>query len=270
MNPIQYALNDLRHKIPEEILRLAFSSNHVGGIPNRWQSNNQIQSIDAGLREKIIDGRVNVDCNLRGSLQIAVDLSTVRYDRLDNYVKVFRIPKDLTHNRSIVSIQTLHYYNGSIVSRYSGSMDPVSAAVNDLYRAASSMPVVSTANCQLVGENVVMVSDSAEVNSASFVLLCTIENDGEMNDLNPGAYHVYAQMVEYATKSYIYNSLGLTIDQGYLSGGLELGRLREIVDGYSDANEMYMTLLTEKWGKVTFTNDRQRMSRFIGSFFGKR
>lgn len=270
MNPIQYALNDLRHKIPEEVLRLTFSSRPFGHVPNRWQSDMQLQSIDAGVRDKIIEGRVNIDCNLHGSLQIAVDLSSISYEMVDNSTKVFRIPREITQNRNIVSVQSLHYYDSSIMSSYSGASDPIGSAINDLYRAATNMPIVSTANCQYLGENVVLVSDTSEVYSASFVLICTIENDSEMSDLNPGAYQIYSQLVEYATKAYIYMNLGLSLDQGFLSGGLELGRLREIVDSYADANELYMTLYTERWGKTAFTNDRQRMSRYISGMFGRR
>lgn len=66
MNAITYALNNVRHSIPDSVLRLAFSPQAITSFGARWRGNEQNVSIDASIRDKVIEGRVNIDCNLVG------------------------------------------------------------------------------------------------------------------------------------------------------------------------------------------------------------
>lgn len=270
MTPIQYALNDLRHKIPESILRFVFSPRPVARPQSMWQSNPELQSIDQGIRDKVIEGRVNIDCNLKGSMQIAIDLSTVSFDQPDMSTKVFRIPYERTDGRKIVSVQSLNYLDYHNIPTYQQNEgSALFSAAMDLYRAAKNMPIVSTANCQLIGDNTVIVKDDIQHISNRMALLCLVENDADMANLNAGAFKAYARLVELATKAYVYNNLNLQMEQGAIVGGMTLGRIREVVDSYADANELYEEYFRETWGKVSFTNDRPRMNEFVRSMLGR-
>lgn len=270
MNAIQYALNHIRHTIPEGILQLAFSPRSIVQPTVRWNQNNEFVSIDQQIRDKVIEGRVNIDCNLVGSMQIAIDLRGVAYEQFDLATRVFRIPYDKTAGRKIVSIQTLNYltYHG-LPSYTHGVGNQQLAAAMDLYRAVASMPIVSTANCQLIGDNVVMVKDDVQHLSDQLALTCLVENDSEMNNLNPGIFPVYAKLVELATKAYIYTQTVIPMDQGVLHGGMSLGRISDIIQDYADSNEMYQQVFTEQYRKASFTNDRPRMNTFIRSMIGR-
>lgn len=270
MNAIQYALNHIRHTIPEGILQLAFSPRSIVHPSMRWNQNNEMISIDQQIRDKVIEGRVNIDCNLAGAVQIAIDLRGVPYEQFDLATRVFRIPYDKTGGRRIVSIQTLNYltYHG-LPSYTHGIGNQQLAAAMDLYRAIASMPIVSTANCQLIGDNVVMVKDDVQHLSDQLAMTCLIENDSEMNNLNPGIFPVYAKLVELATKAYIYTQTIIPMDQGVLHGGMSLGRIADIVQDYADSNEMYMQVYNEQYRKASFTNDRPRMNTFIRSMIGR-
>lgn len=270
MNPILYALNHLRHSIPQDILHLAFSPRSAVNPTVRWGNNNDFSSLDHQIRDKVIEGRVNLDCDLVGGTQVAIDLRGVSYEQYDMRSRVFRIPYERSGGRRIVSVQTLNYlnYNG-MPSYHHGTGDQLLQASMDMYYAVASMPIVSTANCQLIGDNVVLVQDNVQQFSDQLAMTCLVENDSEMSNLNPGAYMHYAKLVELATKAYIYIQLSIRIDEGVLHAGMNLGRIREFVDGYSDANEMYQEYFMSTWRRVSYTNDRVRMHSFVRSMMGR-
>lgn len=272
MNPIQYSLTRVRHQIPPHILQLAFQSRAVTHPGNRWMSPTPFQSEDAAIEDKIIHGRVNIDINLMGGTQVGIPLSGVRFDNPDMTTRIFHVPMEMTNERRIVSVQSLNYMNnlymGGPGSNGGGGGDLMRATM-DLYNAIRSMPIVATANCQLVGENTVLVRDNVNIWSNSLGLTCLVENDAYLNNLNPGIYDLYAQMVVLATKSYIYNNSVIELDRGQLVGGRELGRVREIIDQYADADLEYQELFRTRWQKASFTNDRPRMYNHIRSMMGR-
>ena len=271
MNAIAYAINNLRHIIPQSVLQIAFSPQAVVGYGSRWRTQNDNLSIDAAIREKVIEGRVNIDCNLVGGTMVAIDLRAIGYEQVDNATRVFRIPYEFTGGRRIVSVKTLNYitYHGVPTYHHDAGNSQMLSAAMDLYRAVASMPIVSTANCQIIGDNVVMVRDDLTHLSDQLAMTCLVENDEGMNNLNPGIFPVYGRLVELATKAYIYTHANVAMDQGVLNGGVPLGRIREVVDSYADANEMYQEYYREAWRKASFTNDRPRMNQFIASMVGR-
>lgn len=270
MNAITYAINNVRHMIPESVLQLAFSPQAITGFGSRWRGNQDAISIDASIRDKVVEGRVNIDCNLVGGTMVAVDLSHQPFDQFDMATRVFRIPYEATGGRRIVSVRTLNYltYHGMPTHNYGQSNQLLSAA-RDMYQAIASMPIVSTANCQIIGDNTVLVRDDVTHLSDQLGMTCMVENDQGMANLNPGIYPVYSKLVELATKAYIYVNTNVAMDQGVLNGGVPLGRIRETIDSYADANEMYQEYYAQNWAKASFTNDRPRMNTFIASMIGR-
>ena len=271
MNAIQYALNQVRHTIPQQVLELTFSHQNIAPVPSRWSQGGANHSIDSNIRQKVIYDRVNIDCNLYGAMQVGIDLSDVPFEQIDMATRVFEIPRSKTNGRSIVSVQSLNYLNYQATSNYVHGFhgDQRLSAARDLLQMVSSMPIVATANCQVIGDNIVMVQDNVNHLTNQLMLVCTVDNDPEMNTLNPGTFPLYSQLVELATKAYVYNQINIPMDQGVLHAGMNLGRIREIVDNYADANEMYRELFTTRWQKASFTNDRGRMRNFVGSMLGR-
>lgn len=268
MNAIQYALNDIRNHIPPQVLNRVFGVRNIPSSFQHYQPYQDHQSVDATIRAEVIEKRVNIDCNLSGSLQVAIDLRGVPYEQIDHGTRVFRIPYEKTAMRRIVSVSSLNYIsNYGIGSHNLHATGDILSAMTDLVRSLSSMPVVSTAHCQIIGDNVVMVRDNAQHISDQLAMMALIEHDQNMNDLNPGIYMLYSQLVVLATKAYIYNQMVITLDQGQLMAGQELGRIREVIDEYRDANEQYLEILTERWRKASRTNDRPWMHRAIASQF---
>lgn len=263
MTPITYALNHVRKVIPRQILDKTFLSN--------WQYNNTFPiSLDQRIREDVINNRVMVDCNLLGGTEIWVRLNGLVRENPDAWTWIYRIPKSLTQGRSIVAALSVSFGEGAVV----GATNLIPVRGNSLQDAAAGLlnssnpiPMIATAKTHLIGDNVVLISDNMALPTNIF-LRCWIENDSEMTNLNPRSYRAFAKLTELAVKSFIYNEMVIKMDMGEIFGGVQLGRFKEIVDSYSDAEEMYMTHLNEVMGRVFELNDAEGQRRHIQLMVG--
>lgn len=266
MNAITHAINHVRSTVPQQILELTFGQKNVTEKPTMWHQSTQHQSIDHVIRQRVIDPRVNADCNLYGGTEVAIDLRDVPFEQPNHRERVFRIPFEKTNGLYITSVKHLSYlhFHGGNISGYNTGNQQFNA-MEDLYRAVASMPIVHSADCQIIGDNTILVRDDTMRVQGDYALVCLVANDPNMNNIQPGLFPLYSQMVELAVKNYIYINLDVNLDRGFLVGGMDLGRIRQIVDNYADAHEMYMELLTTRWQSGSFTNDRPRMNKFIQS-----
>ena len=146
---------------------------------------------------------------------------------------------------------------------------PMLDAAQGVLQSSLPVPIVSTANVTLIGENTVLVKDNIHL-PGNMYLRCVLEADSEFSHLAPASVLAFSKLVEYATKAYIYNNLIVEIDYAELSGGMALGRLKEIVEGYSDANELYETHFNEVWRKVAIFNDFEAHRRHLKMVLGGR
>jgi hypothetical protein len=263
MTPITYALNHVRKVIPPQILEKAFLST--------WKYNNLVPvSVDRRIREEVIDQRVMIDCNLLGGTEIWVRLNGLTRENPDAWTWIYRIPKVLTQGRSIVAALSVSFGEGAVVG--ATNLLPVRGnslldAGAGLLNSSNPIPMIATAKVHLIGDNVVLISDNMALPTNIF-LRCWVENDTEMTNLNPRSFRAFAKLVEYAVKSYIYNELVVTMDIGELYAGNQLGRFKEIVDSYEEAEEMYMTHLNEVMGKVLILNDPEAQRRHVQLLVG--
>jgi hypothetical protein len=61
----------------------------------------------------------------------------------------------------------------------------------------------------------------------------------------------------------IYNTYTVQLDIGELRGGQNLGKIKEIIDSYADAEQNYEDYLKEKWAKIAIMNDGERWLRAL-------
>lgn len=264
-NAIQKALLDVKNKIPRQILEKVFINNTLGGIHTPV-------SLDFRIRENIIEARVIPDCNLVGGTETTIPLFNVVPKHIDTYNTVFRIPKTLTQNRTISRLLHLSYgQNGIVGFSHPMQYNPSAAmdALEGMVAALTPIPVTSTHYISLIGENTVLVRDVMRLPGNLF-LRCVLEADSEFNHLKPTSIIAFSKLVEYATKAYIYNNLIIEMDQAELQGGVSLGRFREVVDGYADANELYEQHFDEVWRKVALFNDPEAFKRHLKQVTGGR
>jgi hypothetical protein len=120
----------------------------------------------------------------------------------------------------------------------------------------------STASVSLIEENTIHV-ESESILSSNASLRCVVSNDPDMQNLNPRTIPAFTKLVEFAVKSYIYNHSIINIDTARLHGGQSLGVYRDIVEGYADAEELYVEYRDTRMKKILMMDDKESYYRHI-------
>tara|TARA_B100000929_G_scaffold232756_2_gene189223 strand:+ start:4426 stop:5235 length:810 start_codon:yes stop_codon:yes gene_type:complete len=268
MNPITKALSELKFRIPKPILEKAFLPKKTwGGLHHKTPV-----SLDYRIREAVIDARVMVDCNLVGGTEVTVPLGDIVPQYLPEYKVIWRIPLNLTQNRNITRVYSLIYGDGGVPSHtnmYNTGGSVYDDAASGLLASHMPIPNISNAEIQLIGENTVLAHMHIPP-SPRLYLRCVVENDGEFNNLPPTSILRFCKLVEFATKSYIYNNLMIEMDRGELSGGSDLGRFSSMVEDYADAEELYQEYFEEHWRKIALFSDPKAHKRHLKMVTGGR
>lgn len=258
MNPIQKAIADIKFKIPQDILMATFTYREFG-------MRAPLINLDTMIRQHVIEAKVKVDCDLVGGIEVEVPIGGVLPEYLDYSTMVYRIPKSLTQNRSISRVLAVTMGSGLMAGTAmvgSTTHSHMLGAVEGVMAAVSPIPIVSTAYIRLIAENTILVTDQIRFPGTAF-LRCYLENDADFSHLRSTTYHKFAKLVELATKAYIFNELAIPVARAELVGGQDLGRFKEILDGYADAAELYDTFLEETWRKVAIMDDRMSHERHL-------
>lgn len=259
MNPLAKALSDLRFNINRNILETVFIKRH-----QNYQ--HAAPSLDDMIMNEVIRPRVYMDANLVGGTETLVPLTDLMGEDVNVTDMVYRIPKAYTNNRTIISALNITYVDAqSMAAAGNYATCGVSAeqsASQALLDAVSPMPMISTGRISIIGENVIYIKDSIRIPSNSY-LRCIVAYDEAMSHLQPRSYRAFSKLVEYAVKAYIFTEYELEMDMGELRGGHSLGKFKDIIDRYADANELYENYLNEKFQKISFMNDALSMNRFV-------
>jgi len=270
MSAINKAIDEVRFAIPFEILNETFkietsySSGRISGVKT---------SLESRIRDEVIEEKVLVDCNLMGGHEVVVPLAGLQVRYNTDRTFVVTIPKRLTEGQSITSVlsvaQAPDGWMGSIYSgphsgtSYDNRMDALFSSVSPGRHQS-----LIDGRVRLIGDNIIFVKLVDETTSDLFIR-CRVGSDSNMSMLPANAWLDFSELVILATKAHIYRELSIRMDAGQLSGGLNLGRFKEIVDEYSDARTLYNEFIQEKWGRIAAINDEERHSRVIQSQFGR-
>lgn len=264
MNALRKALDDLKFVIPRPILDTVFVKRHTN-------FRTAAPSLDEQILNNVIRPRVYVDTNLVGGAEVLVPLTGLQGEEVDTTDMVYRIPKKLTQNRTIMSVLNVTYVDANSMAaagQYANcGVSAEQSMAQALLDAVSPLPLISTARVTIIGENVVLIRDSIRVPSNSY-LRCIVAHDEAMSHIQPRSYKAFCKLVEYAVKSYIYNEYVIELDMGELRGGHNLGKFKDKIEEYSEAEELYDTYLREKWQKIAFQNDRESHNRFLKLIVG--
>lgn len=265
MNPIQKAIDTIKFHIPPQILQTFFVRRNIF---DRHQNVN----IDEHIISLVLRPRVLMDCSLVGGAEINVDMKGIVGDMVDNITVVFRIPKERTQGRSIMSVLSLSYIDANSLMNW-GPIAPgcgvtlPGTAHQALLNSVTPPPITATAETRLIGDNVIEVRDGLRHTSYG-TMRCVIANDENMSHLQPRSYLDFAKLCLLAVKAYIYNQYIIELDMGELHGGANIGVFKNVIEGYADANELYEEFLKTKFTKIQKMNDREAISRHVRSMIG--
>lgn len=265
MNPIVKALDEIKYRIPIQILQLAFQR-------DEWNYYNPNLSMDEQIRLKVINPRILFDLDMVGGEQVTIPLDGLQPLSADSGFIVYQIPSERTYNRTIVSVLSIGYLSNNALPGWgcaggaSSFLSGMSAnpLINSTQRIADSMsvlPPVSNATAEIIGHNTIIIRDTRI--TGSYYVRCILSHEENLNTIKLRSFPNLSKLCELAVKSYIYNKLIVRIDQAFLQGGQELGRVKEIIDSYSDSEELYQTYLRETMAKVSVMNDNISYERLI-------
>lgn len=271
MGAIEKAIDEVRFEIPYEILNETFKVDT--GYASAGRSTGVRTSLEARIREEILDKKVLVDCNLMGGHEVVVPLSGLQVKYNVDRTFVVTIPKQRTEGLSITSVLSVAQApDGWMGSIYTGPNAGNSFAnrMDAMFHGSlggGSLGQID-ARVRLIGDNIVYVKLVDETTSDIF-LRCRVGSDSNMSRLPAPYWLDFSEMVVLATKAYIYKELPIRMGEGQLSGGLNLGRFKEIIDEYADANTLYKEFVRENWPRIAGLTDEERHSRVIQSQFGR-
>lgn len=260
MNAIDDTIRNLKYTIPEEILEIAFLE--------YADVNHRMISLDERIKATIILGRVIRDCSRTEGVQVMIDVNRCIVNQLERGEYLIKVPKELTEGRSIVDVLSLTsnvYYtniggltpNGNSILTYS----------NKMYSNTASANFQQTARMELVGDNLIYVYDPTILVNRT-VIRANVEYDDNLTNMHPTVFPVFNRLVELATMSYIHNKLKINLDKGYIYAGYDLSVIREIVDSYSDAEQMYKEYLTTRFAPGAFSTQKEKMARYVKAMLG--
>lgn len=274
LDPVTHALLEVKDNIPPEVLQLVFKNSMRGYV------HMNVNHPDAALfevRQRVIEQRIRRAVDALGALEVTTTLQGLSPELVDRYTYIWRIPKARTNGRTITSALALTYgSNGSIglapnaaSANFNvagcGTSQYIDAA-NRVMNSQANLTVNQTANCTIIGDNVVMVQDYQPVIMYGY-LRCMVGADSEFSHIKPHYKDAFAELVIEATKAYIYNNYRIDLGQGFLSGGAELPQVRDVIEGYADAEQNYRDL-KKRWRKQAMMNDGPRYQRFIRAKMG--
>jgi hypothetical protein len=279
MSAIRYAINEVLNTIPRAVLQKTFLRSTLSWAPL------MDTNLEEQIESRVIRQRVIPTSNIKGGTMVLIPLMGLPYEIVRNSELVMRIPKRLTQERKIMTV--LHvsfvnngggmatpgmgYGNGNVgvnsVGGYVSDASATMAAAAGMLNALDKIPVTSTANAQLIGENTILVNNCTSMTGNPH-LRCMVAYDDELSDINSRSYSEFSELVILATKAFIYKELVIDIDESEIRGGYNLGVFKEIVTGYSEADQNYKDYVKNTWQAVMFMNDKAAYRRFIKSNVG--
>ena len=260
MSAIQTAIRHVKSVIPKEVLEIAFG--YINN--NRYKTS---VSIDSRIKTTVIDEKVLPDCNIVGGVEVTIAMNGLTYEQLDVGLYAYRVPKALTQGRSITSVLSVAFAN---LNAYQATANVAPSQQTDLVQGAavgylqtlSPITYMSEARATLIGDNVVTV-ETQMVPGGNLYLRCMIENDYNMTNINRKSWLKFSELVEHAVKSWIYTNTIVSIDRAYVDGGADIGSIKDIIEGYSDAEQNYKDFLAKNWSIVSILNDPEAHERMV-------
>lgn len=257
MDAIAIALRKTMERIPPDILELAFEQDIKRGMV-----------VDVAIHDNIIVKSVVPDCNLYSGHVKPIRLKSSYRESVtgrDSYdeTAVFRIPPDEREGKPITSVISVRPD-----ATYASSGYPV----HDLFQAGGHTAMQrgfgaltvetgraysdSAPTVQLKSNDIITLYPGA--NYDGWVAYCRLAWDTTMHQLNNDAIDTFSQLVIFATKRYIYNTLYLRVERGMIASGTPLSVLQNLISEYSDSDERYREALLEFRGATMFDDSTRR------------
>lgn len=263
MNPMQYALNEIRQRIPLQLLQMGFPS--LG-----TNFDNTVMSLDERIRSTVLEARVITDVNLLGGTEVNLPLSSATVDCVDDSTYVYRLDDRATQGRQVTQVFNLGYGpygiygNGAVGSYRNNTLNQMTQNINN---ASMGITPVATSHLSLIGHNTFMVRFPGVPSNyiggdRTLWVRCRIADDGYLSSIRPNAYPTFGNLCVLAVKAYLYNNLAISIDEGAIRTGQVLGVIREMLWNMQEAEQLYQEARRD-WQAVAVAQDPDQYRNFL-------
>ena len=197
------------------------------------------------------------------SLSTGINLPVPAYSNISfgpSSNRVFIIPPEAREFRDIshtIGLALPYSYSNNISYNY-GSFDDNRSVCSTADKIVGSnlgyenQPIIPVPI--LLNNNVIRLEPSFSA-STEYILSCLLKYDTNFTNLAPNSLRYLSELAVLATQSLIYTRLIIPIENSYLVGGQGIGRFKDIVDSYQDANEKFNEKLLQFRGSQTFDKD---------------
>ena len=255
MDNTNYLLERIHLHIPEEILVIGFNS----------YTNRGMFSIDYAIKEQIVFGIVLKDCCLFSGKIKKIELQEDFVQRVSQQPSIipygayslYKIPEEYREHQPITYAIDISYPITDIYP-YTTPIEGTSGSLQQLAdNSISSYTGYGNAPKPLVTATPpdIIKLTPPQMTHVNWLIACIIGYDQSFTNISPGLLQSLSKMCVEATKMWLYKNLIIKIDQGLLVGGKELGKFKDIIESYTDANEKYEEYLMDFRGASQFDND---------------
>lgn len=261
---IQKIVNGI--EIPYPVLQQAFLGDDAPNV-------GAPVTISSRILNTVIRPIVMTDMDVVGGQEMVIDLAGLPTVMADMRTLVYQIPPERTMYRTIISVLEASYvpFSATYSNNYPWlAMQPSSVTSSELYNVADKVfqsnsrqvPLVTTYT-ELIGHNTVLIREQMRI-SGIYSLRVNVGNEENLHNLPLKVLPRFTKACVLATKAYIFNKLPVIIDQNVVQGGQQIGKIKEIIEGYADAAEMYNTFMEEDWAVTAYLADPEKRRRLIG------
>lgn len=262
-NPINYCMQRIKNEIPREILIIAATEENFGY--------NQNVTLEEKIMARVIKARLLLDVEIMSTIsrQISLKNCTVTgYKTLDSQFEyLVEVPDSVLDGKEIVSASFIFY---NMIMPQMGMLggSALENSMSTLMQAHSSLDLLTTNRLDVVGKNIVLVNTGSIhwtfLNSSMEVNLSPNPN---MSHVKGTAIIELGDLAVLCAKQWIYNTLIIQIDQGYIRGGHNIDAVKNMIDRYESAIDVYKEKL-ETWNKIGFMLDARQYQKFIDMQMG--
>jgi hypothetical protein len=153
---------------------------------------------------------------------------------------IYRVPPDKRNNCDITEIHRVMWplpNAGGFATR-----TPYGATIcdysNELINSRTGAGIPPTPTGEILTGDLIRLHP-AGFSHIDWVVVCRVAYDESMNHLNGSSIDAFAEMCVIATKMFIYNQLIIEIDRGYVEFGMDIVSVRQIIEPWSDLNDLY-------------------------------
>jgi hypothetical protein len=256
------AFSQIYNTIPRPILEAAFDA-----------INHPDQSLDDLIKEKVLLSRVRDDVSIRGGkvfdliLQLDWALHTSSPSPyalgISGSYSTYKVPPEAREHRDISCVlnvrfpytisasSTGSFYNSASVSGNSlGGMACV--ALNSTTGAGQ----MSNPTAVVRPGNVIQLTPNPQYNFIPWRVKVRLRYDDNFSGMDVSSIKPFEMVCVEAVKAYVWTALVMKIESNMVYRGADIGIMKDIVSGYSDANEKYEENLLALGGAEVYDPER--------------